>query len=151
MSFASLYLKNQRKPQRSIETDLELGLSKEDELLPLLQEHFNDKSIEKSTDKYSSFDFVSSRNGTKFELKSRKVSSAAYGTTMISESKVKSADRSDCECYFIFDFTNCKMYIKYDKNKFAGYKTEYRGRDDRGKSERNLYVMIPTTDLELFC
>jgi hypothetical protein len=139
-----------KAPKRTVQSDLAEGIKKEDDLLPLLWEHFNDKSIVKVTDKFSPYDFESLDKGTKFELKSRNNSSATYDTTMVGASKVRCASSLDHKFYFIFGFTNCIKYIRYRKEKFDKYDTKFMGRDDRGRSERNMYVLIPVSDLKTF-
>jgi hypothetical protein len=145
-----IYFGKRAKQHRTIDADRELGKQKEVDLLPLLREHFKDDSIAKVNNKYSIFDFESSKTNTKYELKSRTNSSFRYPTTMISLSKVSDAEASDSDCYFIFSFTDSVKYIKYDKSKFAEYETKYMARKDRGKTEGSTYSLIPVKELLSF-
>jgi hypothetical protein len=102
MPIPSYFQPSVKAPKRTVQSDLAEGIKKEDDLLPLLWEHFNDKSIVKVTDKFSPYDFESLDKGTKFELKSRNNSSATYDTTMVGASKVRCASSLDHKFYFIF-------------------------------------------------
>jgi hypothetical protein len=149
MSFEVYFGKRPNK-QRTLDADREMGKQKEEDLLPLLQRHFKDDSIAKVSNRYSVYDFESRENNMKFELKSRSNGSFRYPTTMVSQSKIADAEASESDYYFIFSFTDCVKYIKYDKHKFGAYETRYMQRNDRGKSEGNQYALIPVHDLLAF-
>ena len=119
--------------------DLQYGLIKENEVIPILKNYFNDDSIYK-LDKYNTFDF---KGINKYiELKSRNNNLNKYPTTMISLSKIFQASTLEEDTYFVFWFTDYLCYWKYDKN--IQLEIKKSGRYDRIKSgELNNYAYIP--------
>ena len=120
--------------------DIEYGLNKEIEILPLLKLKFGD-SIEKTKSKYSSFDFVG--DNIKIELKSRRCSSDFYPTTMIGHRKITAATNTDINYIYVFQFTDKIMYCQYDESDFKFFEVKRSGRCDRGKIESDNYIYIP--------
>ena len=124
--------------------DLQYGLLKENELLPVLKNYFNDDSIQK-LNKYNTFDF---KGDNKFiELKSRNNELNQYPTTMIGFNKINKASLILEDVYFCFCFTNGLYYYKY--NKEDNFEIKKGGRYDRIKSgEINDYYYIPINLLQ---
>ena len=119
--------------------DLEYGLKKEIELLPFLQNYFNDDSITK-LNKVNCFDFI---GDSKFiELKSRTINYNKYDSTMIGYNKFKKASEINEDVYFFFCFTDGLFYYKYNKN--DQFEIRKAGRFDRIRSgEIKEHVFIP--------
>ena len=118
--------------------DLEYGLKKEIELLPFLQNYFNDDSITK-LNKMNCFDFIGEN---KFiELKSRNNNYNKYDKTMVGYNKFKKASEINVPVYFFFCFTDGLYYYKYNKD--DQFEIRKGGRSDRGYFEKNDYVFIP--------
>ena len=124
--------------------DLEFGRIKENELLPVLKNYFNDDSIQK-LNKYNTFDF---KGENKFiELKSRNNELNKYPTTMIGFNKINKASLILEDVYFCFCFTNGLYYYKY--NKEDNFEIRKGGRYDRIKTgEINDYYYIPINLLQ---
>ena len=118
--------------------DLEFGIIKENEIMPILQDYFKDTSIEK-LNKYNMFDF---KGNNKFiELKARHNNLNKYPTTMIGYNKIKKASILNEDVYFFFSFDDYLCYWKYDKN--INLEIKRAGRQDRGKFEYSGYAYIP--------
>ena len=95
--------------------DIEFGLIKERELLPILKNYFNDDTIIK-LDKNNVFDFKGDKSGY-IELKSRHCIMNKYPTTMVGYNKIiKAKELNDYDVYFFFSFDDFLTYWKYDKN-----------------------------------
>ena len=78
--------------------DLEYGLKKEIELLPFLQNYFNDDSITK-LNKMNCFDFIGEN---KFiELKSRNNNYNKYDKTMVGYNKFQKASEINVPVFFL--------------------------------------------------
>ena len=119
--------------------DLEFGIIKENEIMPILKEFFKDTSIQK-LNKYDVFDFKG--NDKYIELKSRHNNLNKYPTTMIGYNKIKEASILNEDVYFIFSFDDYLCYWKYDKN--INLEVKRSGRFDRVKTgELNDYAYIP--------
>jgi hypothetical protein len=119
--------------------DLEYGLKKEIELLPFLQNYFNDNSITK-LNKMNCFDFIG--NQKFIELKARNNNYNKYESTMIGYNKIKKASEINEDVYFFFCFTDGLFYYKYNKN--DQFEIRKGGRYDRIRSgEIKDYVYIP--------
>jgi hypothetical protein len=127
--------------------DIEKGLNSEEKLLPKLQKKFGSE-LERSTDKYSPYDFR--KKGVRIELKTRNNASNRYPTTMIGLSKVRHAESFSGKYYFFFAFTDGIKYIRYDEDVFREFQIGLGGRSDRGKVESNTYVYIPVDALKDF-
>lgn len=99
----------------NFKSDLSFGMAGEQIVLPKLRTFFQ-KDIRKESAKYCKWDYID-ENGTLYELKTRRVMSTSYPTTMLPVHKVVDGK----EQYFVFNFTDKVMYIKYDKKKFESY------------------------------
>ena len=112
--------------ERSLKNDLEFGLVEEVKILDLIQDEWNDEEDIRNTkdiydDDFYPYDFES-KNGTSWELKSRRITKQKYSTTIIPVHKVRKTDKKQI---FIFNFTDCCSYIEYDKALFDTFKTRY--------------------------
>ena len=99
----------------NFKSDFSLGMAGEESVLPKLRSYFK-KDIRKSAGKYCKYDYID-EDGTLYELKTRRCMSSTYPTTMLPVHKVVDG----AEQYFIFNFTDKIMYLKYDKNLFASF------------------------------
>jgi hypothetical protein len=99
----------------NFKSDFSLGMNGEESVLPKLRSFFQ-KDIRKESAKYSKWDYID-EDGTLYELKTRRCMSITYPTTMLPVHKVVDG----AEQYFIFNFTDKIMYLKYDKNLFASF------------------------------
>ena len=124
--------------------DLEFGFLKENEILPIIKDFFNDETIQK-LDKYNTFDF---KGINKYiELKSRHNNLNKYPTTMIGYNKIRQASTLNEDVYFLFSFDDYLCYWKYDRN--INLEIKRGGRFDRIKSgELNDYCYIPINLLQ---
>jgi hypothetical protein len=116
--------------------DLEFGFSNENKYFELIKKTF-DINLERTTKNYI-FDYESDK--TLVELKSRRCDSNTYPTTMVGENKIKYAEKSTKDVYFVFAFNDGVYYWKYDKN--VELKIDVGGRMDRGRLELNKYAYI---------
>ena len=122
------------------------GEDNEKDILDLLKNKFSD--IHRTKSKYSAFDYEGPN--IKIELKSRRVVSYYYPTTMISLSKINKCTDSDILYLFLFKFTDQLLYIEYDKSLFNNFEIKSGGRYDRKGAELNYYVYIPIEYLKEF-
>ena len=123
--------------------DYKMGKMNEKVILPKLMVFFGDDSI-KPMSQFSTNDFVG-KDGTSYEVKSRRNSKTRYDTTVFPVHKVV----ADSTQYFVFKFCDgIDSYIKFDPVKFATYKTEMLtdGRAGRNCLKR-LHYHIPVVDL----
>lgn len=126
--------------------DVQYGLTKEEEILIIIKEYFNDDNIYKSVNKYDKYDFINKDKNIIYELKSRRNSYNKYPTTLISLDKID----KDYENIFIFNFTDGVYYIKYNEEQFNKYDIKLFKRIDRKQycnDKEKLYIYIPITDL----
>ena len=124
--------------------DLEFGLNKEKQLLPVLKTFFNDDSIY-HLEQSNTFDY---KGNNKFiELKSRNNELDKYPTTMVGYNKICKASTILDDVYFCFCFTNGLYYYKY--NKEDKFEIRKGGRYDRITSgEIQDYYYIPVNLLQ---
>jgi len=97
-----------------IHIDKMFGLQSETEMIPFLNKYFNDTLI-KTADTYDSKDFVG-LSGIKYELKTRRISSRSFNTTILPCSKVRDWRDTRQTVYVIFKYTDGCYFIKYGKN-----------------------------------
>jgi hypothetical protein len=104
--------------ERSYNNDVAFGANNEVKVIDILQKHWKDETIIKTTDRYCKYDFES--DNCIWELKSRRNTKTQYPTTIIPEHKLMDIEK---DYYFIFYFTNniC-CYIKHDKELFETFK-----------------------------
>ena len=101
---------------RSFKSDLEMGLSKELEVIDMLKLNWEEEVDIRNTkdiygDDYYIYDFEA-KSGTSWELKSRRVRKNQYDTTIVPVSKVRITDKKQI---FVFNFTDATCMIEYDK------------------------------------
>lgn len=89
------------------------GLQSETEMIPFLNKYFND-TLTKTKDTYDSKDFVG-LSGVKYELKTRRISSCSFNTTILPCSKVRDWRDNKQTVYVIFKYTDGCYFIKYGK------------------------------------
>lgn len=111
---------------RSLANDLSFGLKKEFDILPTIINNWKDDENIMNTkdiynDAYYSYDFES-RNGSSWEVKSRRIKKECYPTTIIPVHKIRMVDTPQ---FFIFNFTDKCCYIKYEKELFKTFSTRY--------------------------
>lgn len=129
----------------SFAKDYNFGTQSENALMSAIKVF--DPTLQK-TSVYHPFDFAGTT--TFVELKTRRNKKDAYPTTMIPQSKVEYAlKNSGFEYVFCFMFEDGLYYIKFNKEKFAGFEVRSGGRCDRGRVESNMYCYIPVSELIL--
>ena len=95
------------------------GKAQEEKVIPELAAHFN-KVVTPTTGQYAKYDC--NDDDTNYEIKSRNNRMKAYPTTMITCNKFPKTDDAK-GAVFVFNFTDCLAYIKYDAEKFSTYTT----------------------------
>ena len=129
----------------SFANDYKFGMTGEGVVLDTIKVF--DPSLQK-TSVYHPFDFVGTTSFV--ELKTRRNKKDKYPTTMISQSKIEYAMKNaGFDYYFCFLFEDGLYYIKFNKEKFAGFEVRNGGRYDRGRVEENSYCYIPVSELTL--
>jgi hypothetical protein len=131
----------------SYSNDYKYGMTQEARILKTIKHFWNNPNIQKSSDKYSTYDFFDGQ--TYYELKSRKCSSKNYNTTMLPSGKLY----SKCEQVFLFDFTDGLYYIRYNPDEFANFERRMFESEDRigMKGNNREYVFIPINRLIRIC
>jgi hypothetical protein len=118
--------------------DLQFGLNKEMQLLPVLKDYLKDNTLYK-LENSNVFDF---KGDNKYiELKSRNNNYDKYPSTMIGMNKIHKASTLTENVYFFFNFVDGLYYWLYNKD----YELEIKrsGRWDRGRAEIKNYCYIP--------
>ena len=131
----------------SYSNDYKYGMTQEKKVLKTIRNFWNKPEIQKTENKYSTFDFFDGQ--TYYELKSRKCSSKNYNTTMLPSGKLY----SKCEQVFLFDFTDGLYYIRYNPEEFANFERIYFKNGDRYdlKGQNQEYLLIPINRLIRIC
>ena len=124
--------------------DVQQGFLNEVKVLPILRSYFKDDSIQLISGR-SVMDYSS--DTALFELKTRTNYKTKYDTTMIGINKIEKAQSVGKDAYFIFKFTDCICYIKYERKLFETFETKLAGRFDRGMQELKHYIFIPIEHL----
>jgi len=101
---------------RTKKKDIEMGLTKETEVMPILMKHFGEELI-KTTDTYCPYDFEAVTSKTRYELKSRRCNYNTYSTTIIPVSKCQ----GETPLCFVFHFINGLYYIYYNEHLFSTF------------------------------
>jgi len=120
--------------------DHQFGTAQEIEIFNIIKEYF--KSDLNKCSNNSKYDYSS--DDCNFEVKSRRNTLKTYPDTMITCNKIT----NDKTLYFIFNFTDCITFIKYDEEQFKKYKTKMFSRA-RISSDEKLHVYIPIEDLTI--
>jgi len=105
--------------ERTKQNDIDLGLTTEEEVMPILAKHFGEELI-KTEDKYCPYDFEAVTSKTRYELKSRRCNHNTYNTTIIPVNKVQ----GEFPICFCFHFTNGLYYIYYNEHLFNTFKVK---------------------------
>jgi len=156
--FFSNNLKNKKKyfsPQRersdirsrTLQDDLSLGYKNEEELIPILNDFFNDdfrNTKDLYGNEYCNYDFEGV-NGTRIELKSRRNKYNDYPTTIIPVHKTISMDL--CPNAFIFNFSDGIYYTEWNKNRFETYEKKMILCKRFGRTDYCEHYLIPIEDL----
>lgn len=142
-------LKNKKSvsPIRTLEDDLNFGLKKEEEILPILNTFFN-TTFRNTKDLYDNcmcnYDYESN-DGMRVELKSRRNRLNTYETTLIPVHKC--VDINLCPNLFIFNFTDGLYFTEWNTNRFNTYETKMIEVKRKNRYENTLHYLIPITDL----
>jgi hypothetical protein len=125
----------------SLKKDLEFGLKKELDILPIIKLYFK-RDIQKTIDKFCNYDFYDSKYN--YELKSRRCSVNKYDTTLLPSDKIKN------RMIYLFSFLDGLYYIKYNKEKFDTFETKKFVRNKRSDTVDvyKSYVYIPSNKLK---
>ena len=133
--------------QKSI--DIQMGLSNEDVVEPMIQKYFNESIINTkiTRGKYCAYDYETSDRKTRFELKTRRVHHQTYPTILIGKNKIIKGCTDGAQLILLFLFTDGLFYIKYDPLTFGNFNegpfTRYRD----GNAEHQYVVHIPVNEL----
>jgi len=122
--------------------NLSFGEEKEKELIPILQKYFKDPTLARNPNRKSVLDYIGNKPR---ELKSRRVSSFQYTTTIIPVNKVEMTMHLEKD--FIFLFENALGYITYDHEKFSKYTTKMIEGKHFDGDYPVLHYLIPVSDL----
>ena len=128
---------------RTFADDYSKGTTHEKEMLPILQEYFNDATLH-LTSKTHIFDFKGENK--LIELKKRNFNSDKYADTMIGINKIAYCTNKDIDYYFVFSFVDGNYIWKYNNEDKLNYRRG--GRWDRGRNEIKDYCYIPISLLK---
>jgi len=128
---------------RSLGNDLKFGLSREQQVIDRLKSHFGDETILKTQDKFCLYDAIG--KDFKYEIKSRRNRKTAYPTTIIP------CHKAIPNTIFVFNFTDCMCYIKYDVELFKTFTTQMIYADRYNATPPSLHFHIPISHLIDIC
>jgi hypothetical protein len=140
---------NSFTPQRTLQEDLSLGYKNEEELIPILNNFFNDNfrnTKDLYGNEYYNYDFEGV-NGTRIELKSRRNKYNDYPTTLMPVHKC--VCEKLCPNIFVFNFSDGLYYLEWNADKFKTYETKMILYKRFGRMDYNLHYMIPIEELTL--
>jgi hypothetical protein len=121
--------------------DYKFGIENEDIVLPIIINYFK-TDIKKSIAKYSIYDFYDSKNT--YELKTFRCNIDKFENVYIDYKKLEK------NTILLFKYNNALAYIKYNKDTFKNYKSEYFQRErDNSNDIKKLVVFIPISDLSI--
>jgi hypothetical protein len=99
---------------------------------------------------YDTFDFTNTNNTVYVELKSRRVASTLFPTSIIGENKVNACNDPTKTYWFCFAYTDGLFIIKYNKDLFDTFSrvNEFK-RSDRADASNNAQkiILIPNVQL----
>jgi len=128
-----------------LNVDLAFGLASEQTEKSKIENHLNCNLVK--TGDYCSVDWVDSEKRINVELKTRRVSSTTYPTSMVPLSKFKYMLRdiikNNSTAYVFVKFTDGLFCYDVKNNCVKKEWVQSAGRTDRGQIEINKYVMIP--------
>ena len=122
--------------------DEEFGQVNETKAENYIQRYFKQNTFKKLS-KFNVFDYEG--DTALFEIKSRRILSTDYETTMIGYNKILHAQKFDQDVFFIFQYTDGNFYYKYDRSE--SFEIKKGGRYDRGRPEKSDYYYIPINKL----
>jgi hypothetical protein len=100
-----------------LNADLDFGLAKEEEVITVLEEIFNE-TILKAPYKYSPFDAQSAE--ARYEIKCRRCHFNRYDETIITVDKIQRTPKNK-PLRLVFGFTDGLYYTEYEKERFDTY------------------------------
>jgi hypothetical protein len=124
------------------EQSYQFGKSQESRILPVITEFFK-REVQEYPDRYAHHDFFDAEYD--YELKSRTNNLNAYPDTMITMNKLQELTKP---LILLFNYKDCLCYIKYDEDRFAGYRKQMFARSQRDCDKKE-HIFIPITDLEV--
>ena len=135
--------------KQHLQRDLQFGIPKEEELLPLMKETFDD-TIKRTTNPNFVFDYEG--DNCYAELKSRRIRHNQYEDIMIGKNKLDFALKCGKEVFFCYNLIGGKYYYQFNKEDILNKNITFRegGRQDRGKDERKTCGFIKTKLLKEF-
>jgi hypothetical protein len=122
------------------ENDYRFGLANQRKITPLLQNYFG--SITHDEARWAKYDYYN--DTSVFELKTRKNTKNKYPTTLMTCNKVVEGETRDI--IFLFCYTDCLCYIKYDKELFDTFQKQMYSRIKEEFDEKE-YYFIPIDKL----
>lgn len=130
--------------------DLIMGEYNEKQCISIISDFLNYK-LEKTKEKFNTFDFINKDNKIISELKSRNCCYSSYEDTMIGFNKILKGLKminDGYKVYLFFKFIDGLYYYKLD-NAIHDNWIRDGGRTDRGQIEINKYYYIPVNKLSL--
>jgi len=131
-------------------SDLQFGRSSEWKNKSTLEKHFG--TALRPMGYYDTFDYTNDNNTIYVELKTRRIASTAYPTSIIGENKVDACIAQDTEYWFAYCYTDGVYVIKYEKELFDTFQriNEYK-RGERPDCSNNpkRVVLIPNNLLTI--
>jgi hypothetical protein len=140
----NLKKRNPSVTTKTYEEDLKFGFKNEKDIIPILNNFFNDTFT--NTTRYCNYDFLGIY-GKRIELKTRRNKYSDYPTTIIPIHKCITMDL--CPNLFVFKFTDGIYYIEWNKNKFETYEKKIIQYNRLGRTDKNEYYLIPIQDLQI--
>jgi len=133
---------------KQIQKDLAYGLEMEEVVCPILEKYFADNLTK--TSQYHTSDWVG-EEGVFYELKSRQtITEDTYATTIFPCYKCKIGENNPLILVFHFSSNNHTYYIKYDKEIFSNYTTQFVEASRKSDIAIKHYE-IPIADLIFIC
>lgn len=126
----------------NLDDNLLFGEEQERKIIPILQKYFNDSTLARNPNRKSVLDYIGNKPR---ELKSRRVTSFQYTTTIIPINKIEMTKHLEKD--FIFLFENALGYITYDYEKFSKYTTKMIEGKHFDGDYAVLHYLIPISDL----
>jgi hypothetical protein len=105
------------------QADVAFGSQSEDALLATLDSCFGGRL--QRTEPYHPMDFANSSKTVYVELKTRRIKHNAYPTALIGWNKVQFCSDPTKDYYFVYRYTDGLFYIKYSKEEFGTFRTEW--------------------------
>ena len=120
-------INKQNTEERSMANDLVYGLSRENNILNMIQTYWSDavnisNTKDRRGDQFCKWDYESD-DGTTWELKSRRINHNQYPTALLSHSKVRFDIEGDQ--FFVFNYLDKVVWCKYDKEIWKNYNVKH--------------------------